>query len=79
MSVTLTFDCDRDGCARTDAVDVYEPSRVLSAYLPEGWGASRRTLDSPYLWTCPSCRAKRDAEPPADSAIRASERGYVGK
>lgn len=70
MSVTLVFECDR--CTLSEDVDVYEPSRVLSAYVPKGWGASRRTLESPYIWQCPKCIAIRDAEPPPANAIYAT-------
>ena len=53
MSVDIVFICDRCGCS--EHVDCYEPSRVLSAYVPQGWGAQNSGHNTPYKWHCEAC------------------------
>lgn len=53
MSVNISFFCDV--CDDREHVDGFEPSRVVSMYLPTGWGMRNSGHNTPYIVTCPAC------------------------
>lgn len=53
MSVNISFFCDV--CDDREHVNGDEPSRVVSMYLPTGWGMRNNGHGTPYKVACPAC------------------------
>jgi hypothetical protein len=50
MSVVIRWECDH--CGRDADITAEEPSRVLSMYMPQGWGQANTGFRTPYKTFC---------------------------
>jgi len=50
MSVEVRWECDN--CGRDTYIAAEEPSRVLSMYMPQGWGQANTGFNTPYRTFC---------------------------